>query len=214
MHIHLENLGKRYNSVTALNAVSLEIPAGSIAAVIGLNGAGKSTLLRSMAGIIAPSTGTIAYDGAGFSRANTTLRRRMFWMPDFPLIQAGTNLIQHIAMMVRAYGIDASAELETKIIEWRYDGVRVAVVCRMDVGLRRSNGIRLPAAVEGSGITRASIHAADGRPGHPPPPFERILAECAHECLGLAVLFRGVFSNSLAESQSSGRGGEAACAGF
>lgn len=128
MKIELENLGKRYQSVTALEAVSLQIPAGSIVAVIGLNGAGKSTLLRTMAGISAPSTGSVSYDGTRFSRANTELRRRMFWMPDFPIIQQGTNLIQHIAMMVRAYDIPTSDALEAKIMRWieRFDLLEVA----------------------------------------------------------------------------------------
>lgn len=117
MHIQIHNLGKRYNTTTALEAVSLEIPAGSIVAVIGLNGAGKSTLLRAMAGVIAPGEGAIHYDGTPFSRENLELRRRMGWLPDFPIFQAGTNAIQHVAMMMRAYQVATTPALETSILE-------------------------------------------------------------------------------------------------
>lgn len=117
MNIKIENLGKRYKRITALESVSLEIPAGSIVAVIGLNGAGKSTLLRAMAGMIVPSTGSITYGDKPFSREDIELRRRMLWMPDFPLIESGTNAIQYVAMMVCAYQVAVTKELESSIID-------------------------------------------------------------------------------------------------
>jgi len=46
-----------------LRDVSLEIPDGARVAVVGPNGAGKSTLLRLIAGIYAPTSGTLAVDG-------------------------------------------------------------------------------------------------------------------------------------------------------
>jgi ABC-type multidrug transport system ATPase subunit len=117
MRIGLRNLTKRYKSTTALDGVSLEIPAGSIVAVIGLNGAGKSTMLRAMAGVITPSEGTIEYDGTRFSRDDLALRRRMFWMPDMPILRGDFNAIEHIAMMVKAYQVPVDDALESTIID-------------------------------------------------------------------------------------------------
>jgi len=48
----------------ALAECSLEVPAGSFTAVIGPNGCGKSTLLRLVAGLLAPSDGTVVVGGA------------------------------------------------------------------------------------------------------------------------------------------------------
>ena len=117
MRIQLHNLTKRYPKTTALDGVSLEMPAGSIVAVIGLNGAGKSTMLRAMAGVIKPTEGTIEYDDTPFSRDNLELRRRMFWMPDFPIFLLGTNTIQYIATMVRAYQVQTDEALESTIVD-------------------------------------------------------------------------------------------------
>lgn len=50
--------------VQALQNVSLEIPKGSITALIGPSGCGKSTLLNIMAGLLIPSSGTISLFGS------------------------------------------------------------------------------------------------------------------------------------------------------
>jgi branched-chain amino acid transport system ATP-binding protein len=46
-----------------LEGVSLEVPQGSITALLGRNGAGKTTTLRSIMGLLAPRTGSIVLDG-------------------------------------------------------------------------------------------------------------------------------------------------------
>lgn len=58
MAIQLAGLTKRYGAKAALQAVDLDVPAGSFFAVLGPNGAGKTTLLRCLAGMIRPDGGT------------------------------------------------------------------------------------------------------------------------------------------------------------
>lgn len=61
--LELENIGKSYPGVRALNGVSVAIRAGEIHVLVGENGAGKSTLLKTMSGQITPDEGTIRVDG-------------------------------------------------------------------------------------------------------------------------------------------------------
>ncbi|MFE9724310.1 ABC transporter ATP-binding protein [Streptomyces sp. NPDC005794] len=75
--LDLTRLTRRYGSLTAVDDVSLRLPAGARHAVIGPNGAGKTTLLNLIAGTDRPDHGTIALDGADITRTSTARRSRL-----------------------------------------------------------------------------------------------------------------------------------------
>ena len=60
--ISIERLSVSFGAVHALRNVSFRAETGQITAVLGANGAGKTTLLRTISGLKAPTTGTIAMD--------------------------------------------------------------------------------------------------------------------------------------------------------
>jgi branched-chain amino acid transport system ATP-binding protein len=59
--LSIRNLDLYYGDAQALAAVSLDVPAGELVALIGANGAGKSSLIRSIAGMETPRAGTIKF---------------------------------------------------------------------------------------------------------------------------------------------------------
>jgi len=61
--VQLQDVWFSYGSRPVLEGVSLEVPAGSFAALIGPNGAGKSTLLRLLLGILKPQRGVVSLFG-------------------------------------------------------------------------------------------------------------------------------------------------------
>ena len=63
MAIDVRNVSKRFGSFVALDNVSVEIPAGSLTALLGPSGGGKSTLLRVIAGLEKPDSGVIEISG-------------------------------------------------------------------------------------------------------------------------------------------------------
>jgi sulfate/thiosulfate transport system ATP-binding protein len=63
MSILVRNATRRFGDFTALDDVSVEIPSGSLTALLGPSGSGKSTLLRVIAGLERPDAGTVEIDG-------------------------------------------------------------------------------------------------------------------------------------------------------
>jgi sulfate/thiosulfate transport system ATP-binding protein len=63
MSILVGNATRRFGDFTALDDVSVEIPSGSLTALLGPSGSGKSTLLRVIAGLERPDAGTVEIDG-------------------------------------------------------------------------------------------------------------------------------------------------------
>src|ERR1700733_6909876 len=66
-HVELRRISKQFGGVLALDGISLEIPSGTIHALVGENGAGKSTLGKIGAGAIQPDSGELLVDGVPVS---------------------------------------------------------------------------------------------------------------------------------------------------
>ena len=61
--IEVEHVTKRFGGFMAVNDCTLAVERGSVTGLIGPNGAGKSTLFNMVAGNLAPTSGTIRFDG-------------------------------------------------------------------------------------------------------------------------------------------------------
>ena len=67
MRLSVNNVTKRYRTVTAVDAISLDIQPGKIQALLGPNGAGKSSLVRMLVGLTQPDEGEILVENNGES---------------------------------------------------------------------------------------------------------------------------------------------------
>ena len=68
--ISIQNVWKFFGDFAAVREVSLEVPHGTILALLGRNGAGKTTMLRMMAGLSRPSRGDISISGRTWAEQN------------------------------------------------------------------------------------------------------------------------------------------------
>lgn len=63
MSLNVSNLTVHHGAICAIDQLSLAVPTGKLAAIIGSNGAGKTTLLRTLSGLNKPTSGTMNWMG-------------------------------------------------------------------------------------------------------------------------------------------------------
>lgn len=120
MLIQTVGLTKQYGRKRALDEVTLTIDPGQIVAVLGPNGAGKTTLLRCLTGVNQANSGSVLFDNEVFSRDRLDQRMKFHFVPDFPFVVPEWSVLQHIGMVMRAYGADGSG-VEERVISLMED---------------------------------------------------------------------------------------------
>ena len=150
MSIEIRNLSKRLGGKTILDRVNLDIPEGSLMALLGPSGSGKTTLLRVIAGLESPDEGEVLVRGEA-----TTVRRPQDRQVGF--------VFQHYAlfphMSVRqnvAFGLEVKPRAQRpnrEVIRARVD--ELLELIQMD-----SYGSRLPAELSGGQRQRVALARA------------------------------------------------------
>jgi ABC-2 type transport system ATP-binding protein len=77
--LEVKNLTKRFNSITAVDDASFEVPEGSIFGLIGRNGAGKTTTIRMMMNIYMPDDGEVTLRGV---KVGQEFKNRVGYLPE------------------------------------------------------------------------------------------------------------------------------------
>ena len=113
--LEVRDLVATYGPVTALDGVSLTVPAGQITAVLGANGAGKTTLLRTVSGLVRPRAGSVHLEGQDITRVpvEQMVRRGMAHVPEGRGVIAELTIEENLrlgALVVK--GGDQEAEIE------------------------------------------------------------------------------------------------------
>src|SRR5215475_11487108 len=104
--IRIENLVKRYGTVTAVENLSLTVPAGSMFGFLGPNGSGKSTTIGCLTGLLDPSGGQVELLGQRFDADNAALKRRIGVMPETLGLFEPLYAHEFLSFVGRMFGLD------------------------------------------------------------------------------------------------------------
>lgn len=114
--VQFSNVRKTFGSVEAVKSFDLEIARGEFVAIMGPSGCGKTTTLRMLAGLEAPSSGSIRIDGHEMNDVPVHERDTpMVWqsLALFPFL----NVIENVEFGLRMRGV-AKAECESRAKTW------------------------------------------------------------------------------------------------
>lgn len=101
--ISIEAASKRYGTHTAVDGLTLEVPAGTIYGFLGRNGAGKTTTLRMVTGILEPDEGRVAVlDG----QAPKNVRARTGYLPEENGLYKDMRVLDMVVYFGQLRGLD------------------------------------------------------------------------------------------------------------
>ncbi len=115
MSISIRNVSKSFGSFQALSDVSLEVPSGSLLALLGPSGSGKTTLLRIIAGLEQADTGTILVQDSDVTQLTAREREVGFVFQHYALFKH-MSVFENIAFGMRVRHIP-DAEVKARVNE-------------------------------------------------------------------------------------------------
>jgi ABC-2 type transport system ATP-binding protein len=80
--IEIDNLGKRFGAIVAVDGISLKVARGEVLGFLGPNGAGKSTTMKMVAGFLSPTSGTARVCGFDVVDHPIEVKRRLGYLPE------------------------------------------------------------------------------------------------------------------------------------
>jgi branched-chain amino acid transport system ATP-binding protein len=121
--LRFERVNAYYGKSHVLHDASLDVRDGEIVALLGRNGAGKSTLLKTLAGLLPPASGRIAFEGRDITTlpAPDIARMGIGYVPQGRGLFAGMTVADNLALGRLARPTDGSAGVvwnEQKIFEY------------------------------------------------------------------------------------------------
>ena len=106
--IRIEHLTKRYGDVTAVDDLSLEVPAGELFCFLGPNGAGKTTTIKVLTGLVRPTSGR-AWIGRHDIHADPLAAKQMVgYIPDMPYLYDRLTVAEFFDFSGELYGMPAA----------------------------------------------------------------------------------------------------------
>jgi ABC-2 type transport system ATP-binding protein len=140
--IEVDGLTKLYGDFPAVQSLSFRAAPGEVLGLVGPNGAGKTTTLRSIAGIIAPSAGTIRVAGHDLRADPIAAKSALAFIPDEPHLFDYLTVEEHLVFIGRLYGVaDAQTRMGPLLDELELTARRTSLPPELSRGMKQKLAI-------------------------------------------------------------------------
>lgn len=121
--IEIRNVTKAFDSIKAVDNVSVSIKENTVFGLIGTNGAGKSTVLRMVAGVLEPDEGEIAIDGIPVYD-NMEAKSKIYFIADEPYFFTNSNAMDMQKYLSTVYPEFATEDFYNYLVNFGLDKKR------------------------------------------------------------------------------------------
>jgi ABC-2 type transport system ATP-binding protein len=111
--LELIEISKAFGEVTALEAVSFNVPQGAIVGFVGPNGAGKTTAMRIVLGVLEADSGVVRWQGQA---VDAVARRRFGYMPEERGLYPKMRVADQLEYLTRLHGL-SRADASRRVAE-------------------------------------------------------------------------------------------------
>ena len=105
MAVNLDSVSKRFGEIRAVNALSLEIPEGTVYGLLGPNGSGKSTTMKLIMGLLKPDSGRITVCGMDPQKEPLNVKRVIGYVPETPRLYEFLTGMEYLGFIAAIHGI-------------------------------------------------------------------------------------------------------------
>ena len=103
--IEVRALSRRYDTLTAVDAVSFDIQHGEIVGLLGHNGAGKTTMMKMLTGYLEPSAVTIRIHDLDSNHASRAIQRHICYLPDNSPLYPDMTVLDYLDYQAALHGL-------------------------------------------------------------------------------------------------------------
>ena len=142
--VEINQLTKRFKSITAVNEVSFSVERGEVMGFLGPNGAGKSTTMKMIAGFLSPDRGTVHIEGMDCLSNPVVAKRLIGYLPEgAPLYGDMTpHLFLEFVGNVRGFsGADLARRIDHVVGQINLDSVLHQPIETLSKGFKRRVGL-------------------------------------------------------------------------
>jgi len=142
--LQLTALSRSLAGREVVRGLNLSLARGEVLGLLGVNGAGKSTTLRMIAGVLAPTSGTVRIAGDNLYDDPAVARRRIGYLPERAPLHAELDVGEYLRFCARLRGLtraEANAAVAREIERCDLGDVRRRLIGQLSKGYQQRVGI-------------------------------------------------------------------------
>ena len=136
--ISIKNITKKFDTIIAINDVSIEINKGEMFAIVGADGAGKSTLIKMICGINNPDVGDITLFGLNFKKNRREIIKKIGYLSQKFSLYGDLTIDENIQFFAEVHGVKNYEKRRDELLEFtRLKKFRNRLASKLSGGMKQ-----------------------------------------------------------------------------